>query len=1031
MRKIYIPFLFLLTFNFINAQFDEYYPEYSWYTIKSKHSEVHYHLEAERTARIVAKIIDEIWDPITTLYQYEPETIHFVIKDIDDFSNGATYFFDNKIELWSSALDTDLRGTHNWLRNVVSHEFTHMVQIQSAMKLGRTIPAIYLQFLNYEDKRRPDVLYGFPNFIMSYPVATFNIPAWFAEGTAQYQRKEFNYDSWDSHRDMIIRCYAFENKLLTWNEMGVFSKTSLGNESVYNSGFALILFITQKYGEDKLRLISEKLGSFTNFTIDAAFEDVLGKSGVEIYSEWSNYVKEDYSNRIKSVIENRTEGEKIIDDGFGNFYPVFLQDDQRIIYVSNKGADYFGISNLYLYDLNTKKSKFLETGVRSNLSYIPNQNKIIYSKLTRENENWVEVHDIYVYDIDEDEETRLTQGLRANNPSVSHDGKNIVFVYQKDGTTNLGIVDINGKNFRTITLFGNGEQVYNPKFTIDDSKIIFDYTITSKRDIAIIDTSGANLELLLNGEYEERDPFVISENLILYSSNETGIYNIYSYDLKSKETKRVTNVIGGAFMPSGNSKGDICYSGYTSDGYKIFQILKAEQGNVLEEKKYIWKNNPPLNTEIPNGDINNYDIYSLINFDDTKVPNYEATKYKGSFSRLSVLPFIRYDNYNTSNSIIDRIKPGVYLLSSDMLNRFSIFAGGSVNTRGERDLFLQLDYRDKLPLLFDLGLKPQLTAELYSISRKANVDIFFGIDSTSGDFKYDYKIKTDVTYDLFEFDFVAKHKIFSIANEIETRFIFSSYTATLGSFILPDEDNTLYPSTKDTYLIGRNIQVKFTHNGLLPHVDSEINPIGRKVEFQYNYEFNKFNSESEYEVEDGMLIPKYGHFNFHRVELNWKEHLGLFASHTLTLGVRAASILGPEVPDFFDYYLGGLIGMKAYPFYAISGNELICINLTYRFPLFRNIDFKLGHLYLDKIFLSIYGDYGDAWTGIAPKFNSLKKGVGAEIRMSLISFYMFPTSIFLNASYSFDEYTRVVHGEDIKYGKEWQFYGGILFDFSF
>ncbi len=58
----------------------------------------------------VCKIADEVWGPITSLYEYEPETVHFVIKDLDDYSNGATYFFDNKIEIWTSALDYDLRG---------------------------------------------------------------------------------------------------------------------------------------------------------------------------------------------------------------------------------------------------------------------------------------------------------------------------------------------------------------------------------------------------------------------------------------------------------------------------------------------------------------------------------------------------------------------------------------------------------------------------------------------------------------------------------------------------------------------------------------------------------------------------------------------------------------------------------------------------------------------------------------------------------------------------------------------------------
>ena len=58
-------------------------------------------------------------------------------------------------------------------------------------------------------------------------------------------------------------------------------------------------------------------------------------------------------------------------------------------------------------------------------------------------------------------------------------------------------------------------------------------------------------------------------------------------------------------------------------------------------------------------------------------------------------------------------------------------------------------------------------------------------------------------------------------------------------------------------------------------------------------------------------------------------------------------------PSFFNFYLGGLLGMKAYPFYAVEGNEIAWIHLAYRFPLARDIDAKFGHLYLDKIFLSI------------------------------------------------------------------------------
>ncbi|MFA7287871.1 MAG: biopolymer transporter Tol [Melioribacteraceae bacterium] len=1009
----------------INAQFDEFHSEYNWFTIKGKHVSVHFHEGAERTAKTIAKIGDEVWSPITSLYGYEPESVHYVVKDIDDYSNGATYFFDNKIEIWASALDFDLRGSHNWLRNVISHEFTHLVQIQSAMKLSRAIPAIYLQFLNYEDKRRPDILYGFPNFIASYPVATINMPAWFAEGTAQYMRKEFNYDNWDSHRDMILRSYALDGKLLTWNQMGVFNKTSLGNESVYNSGFALTRYLSQKYGEEKIVEITRRLGKWSNFTIDAAFKDVLGKDGNEIYDEWSNFLIDDYNKRIDSVRKNEVEGKQIISTGFGNFYPNYSPDGKKFLYVSNKKNDYFGLSSIYLHNISDSTDKMLVSMASSTIEFVGDKNQIIYAKLDYDNPGMAYIHDLYIYDIDKDKDKRLTFGLRANNPSISPDEKSIVFVYQKDGTTNIGTVDIDGKNFKRLTFFESGEQVFNPKYSPDNEWIVFDYSYANSREIAKVKVDGSGYEVLIKNDSDNRNPFFKSVNEIIYSSDETGIFNLYTYNLVTKAKERITNVIGGAFMPAIDKEGNILYSGYTSSGYKIFLLPKESQIQINEDSKYVRKENPPLDLEQPKGDITKESFNKLTNYNDKELPDYKIEKYTGVFSKLSIIPFIRYDNYNISNSALDRIKPGVFLASNDYLNRYSIFAGGSINKRFERDLLLQFDYRDKLPILFSLGLKPTLTLELYSISRKTNTDLIF--DSLDNSLN----TSTDVTYNLFEVDLAAKNKFINDENFIEFRFIYSRYSAEIGSFIFPNT-SILYPTSNDVYLIGRNLRVKYNLSGITPSVDSDINPMGRKVEFQYDYEFNRFNKDNNYEIVDGMLKPLYKNFNFHRVELNWKEHIEIMKDNVLTFQFRGATILGPAVPDFFDYYLGGLIGMKSYPFYAISGNELLWANLTYRFPLFKNIDSRLGHLYIDKVYFSLFGDLGNAWTGGGvPAIDNFKKGVGAELRIKVNSFYLFPTSVFFSSAYSFDKITKNILGETINYGKEWSFYGGILFEFDF
>jgi len=1029
--KYFFSTILFLSFTITSfAQFTDFHPELEWYTIKSNHADVHFHDGAERTAQVVAKIIDDVWDPICSLYDYQPDRIHFIIKDIDDYSNGATYFFDNKIEIWTSALDFDLRGAHNWLRNVISHEFTHMVQIQAAMKSSRGLPAIFFQLLSYEGKRRPDILYGFPNVVVSYPLAMVNVPAWFAEGTAQYMRKEFNYDNWDTHRDMILRSYALDNDMLTWNEMGVFGKTSLGNESVYNSGFALTKYISQKYGEDKLEKITRALSDFGNFTIDAAFKDVIGKDGNEIYNEWSDFLKVDYKKRSEKVLSNLVAGEQIGKVGFGNFYPTYSKDGKKVYYISNKSSDYFAPSGIYEYDLEKNTEKNIVGNVRSTFSFTADGNKIIYSKITEDNPNWYNVHDIFVYDIAKDDETRLTKNLRANQPSLSHDGKKIVFLFQKDGTSNLGLVDIDGKNFTQLTFYEKGEQVYNPKFSPDDSYIVFDYTYANTRDIAKINSTGGKVEFILASTDDERNPTFDKDGNLVYASDQTGIFNIYSLDLKTNKKTQLTNVLGGAFMPNVADDGDLVYSGYTSSGYKIFKITSTDQKKVVPGFDYVRVEDPPLNEDKPKGDIKKFDLKELANYDDKDFTDLPKEKYSGAFSKLTFFPFLRFDNYNTGNSFIQKFKPGLLAASTDMLNRYSIFAGGSINTRLERDLFLIFEYKNKLPLLTSLGLRPELSLELYSISRKSDADVSFGADTVNGNVNYDYIIPTSVTYNLFEVDFIAKHRIFSRDQNLQFKFAYSTYTATIGSFILPDQNNTLYPTFNDNYFIGRNFETRYTWKAILPSKDNEINPVGFSIDLAYNYEFNKYNESGSYEAVDGILKPKFSNFNFHRLELKSGLYLPVFDSHTINASFRVGSILGPPVPDFFDFYLGGLIGMKAYPFYAVSGNEVAWFDLTYRFPLFRDIDAKIGHLYLDKIFLSFSGDIGNAWTGNLSTAGRFKRGVGAELRFQLNSYYLFPTSIFLNASYGFDKFSSVINNQTVTYGKEWNFYGGVLFGFE-
>ncbi len=1064
--------MMLMMASTVGAFAQEYY-QGEWKTIETDHFFVHYHEGAERTGRVVAKIAEEIYGPVTTLYNHKPDQkVSFIIKDYDDYSNGAAYFYDNKIEIWAPSMDFDFRGTHNWLRNVITHEFVHIVQIQTSMKFGRRMPGFYLQWLGYESERRPDVLYGYPNVIASYPISGFLVPAWFAEGVAQYNRPQLRYDFWDSHRDMILRSYALKDSLLTWGQMSVFGKTSLGNESSYNAGFAFVDYIARTYGIESLEKISRNLGLLGAVSIDGAIERAVGKSGEQVYNEWATSLKRDYARRVQPILNNERAGSPVLfvsdengyknsshssdataifsqrkgtapvhmhrdncglfqETGFANLHARWSPDGKTLAYLSGKSASYLGQTGLYIAEPNGKE-KLLQPGVHSEVSWSPDGKKLYYAKLTRENERFFLRSDLYVYDIEKKEEQRLTHGLRLTSPAVSPDGSLLACVISKDGTTNLATIRTDGTDLKVLTLFAGGEQVYAPEWSPSGDHIVFDYSIKDGRDVAWVRADGTDFEFIVQGEDDSRAAtFSPDGSAIYFSSDRTGIFNIYSYTIASKSIEQITNVVGGAFMPTINQNGDLVYSGYTHKGYKFF-IMQKPAAVPQENSRYLpvayeEASSPQTLLASLNGQgASQFDWAALRSYDDRKTPDYAARDYRNVFTSLSFVPFLRFDNYNTKNTALDNIKAGVYLFSSDVLEKMNIFGGAALNKKFERDLFLIFNYLGELPLFHQIGLSPVASLELYNLTRKTDNAITLPDRPP---------VPIDVTYNLFEFDIVLAQKIFTPNTVLEFRYAHSRYTSTIETFTTRVDENSptqLISGSSDLYLIANDLSLKFTTEAIKRASTADINPVGRKITFRIGRELNKFNGDGEYQVGPTGLLPVYKNINFTRVELNWREHLPSFIdNHTITLKVRGGSILENTVDSFFDFYAGGLVGMKGYPFYAIGGNEIAVAGLEYRFPLVGNIDVRFLQFYFDKLYASVYGDVGNAWSGSKPRLKDFKADLGAEIRLESFSWYAYPTRVFFNASYGLTRFDKIVRDAPITYGREWRFYFGVLFGFDF
>ncbi|HDZ12441.1 MAG TPA: hypothetical protein ENH53_09495, partial [Bacteroidetes bacterium] len=94
----------------VQAQPESYnHPELKWYTIETPHFFIHFHNGTKRTAFAIAKIAENVYGPVTKLYRHKPDgKVHFIVRDTDDYSNGAAYYYENKIEIWATPMDFDL-----------------------------------------------------------------------------------------------------------------------------------------------------------------------------------------------------------------------------------------------------------------------------------------------------------------------------------------------------------------------------------------------------------------------------------------------------------------------------------------------------------------------------------------------------------------------------------------------------------------------------------------------------------------------------------------------------------------------------------------------------------------------------------------------------------------------------------------------------------------------------------------------------------------------------------------------------------
>ena len=650
----------------------------------------------------------------------------------------------------------------------------------------------------------------------------------------------------------------------------------------------------------------------------------------------------------------------------------------------------------------------------------------------------------------------------------------------------------NRPDFTRVTTFGRGEQLFRPVWHPDGSKLIYGFAESRHRSIRMTDLSTGDETILMDDPiFDYRDPFVsIDGDWLYFSSDRDGIFNIYRVPFHSVSSvgvqpEQLTSVLGGAFMPNVSADGTLYYALYQSEGYKLARLSPDEflQPDASPQPQYQRPYTPHESLE------SLWAASSLGSFDDTDIPslpdslfgnrrlgqvpisieNDERTfsPYEDTFTSFSIYPAIRFDNYSkvrganadllTSGRIGDLgyniwhdTKIGMYFASREMLDRLSLFGGvliGPGSNEGreisdfvqpagimsmDRDVFLMAEYRG-LPFI-KRSWSPTVSIELFNIRR--NVNDGLSIEEFPCTACLPDTTSVGIAYDIWQaqISLVSKLNRFTL---VEVGWYHSPYRVSTKSFFSREFRQTIGGSSA-RYFIGNTYTAAMFFQLLTSHRHSDIVQRGITSSLRYSHQPSRL--LDGYDIRGGELLPRYNDYRLHTVEFDTRYGFSLFPSGSL-FDVRTRFYTNFNSSDeyFFLDYIGGLPGMRSYSFFALGGNTTFFTQLNYHQPVFERIHRQAGRFTIDKLFARFFFETGNGWGGPLGVGNDLKSGLGAELRLSTNSYYLFPSRFFLSAAWGIDQFDvnlpesfiTTTGQSSVRFGREVLFNFGLLFDFDF
>ncbi len=576
-------------------------PMLEYFTITTEHFHVHYFTGLEDLARKVAVTSEEAHEIIAPLLDWNPAgRTHVMVADKLDTANGfAQVFGRNFFTVYGMPPESDsvLGYYDDWIRILVYHEYVHIVHLDTTHGLPHLVNTVIGKQWN-------------PNQIL---------PRWLIEGMATYYESARTgtgrvnsslYGMW-RRAELLGPKTAFDlGQISHAPRRWPFGSTA------YLFGSFFVEYLARTFGEDTLTDFSHIYGGrLIPYSMNQAFKEATGST---FEAEWPAFMAESHGRAIARKVAvqaaGRTPLEPVTTKGGESKFPrvnpatgevVFYHADFDTHPVYAKATPDGGIERLFEVD-----------AAYGAAGWSPDGEHLVFSRTTIDI-NVYRYSDLFKWTARTGKVTQLTRSERAREPALSPDGRAIAYVRNRAGTMELVVrrVEEAGPAGPARVLVGgtrwrwdnprHWQQIATPVWSPDGRSLVFSWwrEDVRTRDLWRYDfdaPEGQRLRALTRDGAMDLDPSFGPDGLLYFSSDRTGIYNVYAMDVARGDVWQVSNVLMGVFSPRVTKDGKYVY--VTTYGQRGYDVARFE----LDTKSFTpaaastinpaWRKYPAIDT---------------------------------------------------------------------------------------------------------------------------------------------------------------------------------------------------------------------------------------------------------------------------------------------------------------------------------------------------------------------------------------------------------------------------------------------------